>query len=816
MISCCNCDDPRFDKDGNKIETELYCWDSIEEETLTGDVSLQILGSYNRLKVNEQKRLVKFIRGLNGTYMEEKRHKGDSLLLRFSNIEDEESKKENPMDKNMARSFKDVQLLSKIAGQNIKRRAEKRAFNKRMGIKRAPLPSGKRSLGGESDEGKSALARQLAMRNTNDSDWGIIRKEITLVEFCRKEMVDYDQCLSLNLDFFEKKGWNYNDTEAKLQRGWRLKLPKPVFDMFSHSSLEADEYVHVEDDPTFDVSMVSKPESFALVPTRGGSDSISVGDTTSSEKVEELRPTTKERLEGTKEKPFTPGGTYRPFSSGGTFRPLPDGSGGEVIETFLLTAEAVELAKVLKFDVANDEIRGVDLDIVASVSKVACQKEQWRFLPPYEKLVLLYPPMMRRYRERARKGDHQARVTEAQEEVAKYYDVGWATTWGQCKRIVWLKNWSATRKFEWFEYQIKSRTIGCNRTYHTKYFQRELLSKKTKQVIREAGSNNGIELEIIWDAGIKGQRYIEGGGVSWQKNFYQQGYKVLVDRLEKPTRKKDITMKEKAEAGKKKFIRRMKKIQRRCEIKQMKHMRRMLMVMIRAEQSMHGWVQMTETDEMLRNRFMKPDTPGYQVRVPPFEPLPEELIKWKDKEFRVREGYLELVRKLEPHEMTPDIEIEIVVKEVESNPFVEENDEKENQLDGIAESIEEIDSDIEEDELDMENTDSRKGPDLEKFEQLRQSWADKRVGKEKEIPEDVVEKQEEFSAALTVAIEEDVDTIEQPPILHRSLVSELTGESAASGNMVESATLDAEPSQLTVESWERPWEKDHRFQKNET
>ena len=95
MISCCNCDDPRFDKDGNKIETELYCWDSKEEETLTGDVKLQILDSYNHLKVNEQKRLVKFIRGLNGTYMEEKQHKGDSLLLRFSNIEDEETKKEN-------------------------------------------------------------------------------------------------------------------------------------------------------------------------------------------------------------------------------------------------------------------------------------------------------------------------------------------------------------------------------------------------------------------------------------------------------------------------------------------------------------------------------------------------------------------------------------------------------------------------------------------------------------------------------------------------------------------------------------------------
>ena len=156
--------------------------------------------------------------------------------------------------------------------------------------------------------------------------------------------------------------------------------------------------------------------------------------------------------------------------------------------------------------------------------------------------------------------------------------------------------------------------------YYTKYYQEEKLDNKTKEVIRTAGIDNGVKVEIVWDPGIEGQVYREGGGVSWETKFYRQGYAVDVDRLLNPQKKKDIKMKERAEAGKRKYIRKMNKIQRRCELKQMKHMRRVLKYMVLVENSMNGWLEMTETDELLRNRFLKPDTRdtrhGCGIRLP--------------------------------------------------------------------------------------------------------------------------------------------------------------------------------------------------------
>ena len=81
---------------------------------------------------------------------------------------------------------------------------------------------------------------------------------------------------------------------------------------------------------------------------------------------------------------------------------------------------------------------------------------------------------------------------------------------------------------------------------------------------------------------------------------------------------------------------------------------------------MNGWLEMTETDELLRNRFLKPDTPGYQARVPEFDYLPENLVQWKSKEFRVGEGTLEFVRSISLHEMSPDVEVDVTTRKLEA------------------------------------------------------------------------------------------------------------------------------------------------------
>ena len=46
-----------------------------------------------------------------------------------------------------------------------------------------------------------------------------------------------------------------------------------------------------------------------------------------------------------------------------------------------------------------------------------------------------------------------------------------------------------------------------------RYYQEEKLDNKTKEVIRTAGIDNGVKVEIVWDPGIEGQVYREGGAV---------------------------------------------------------------------------------------------------------------------------------------------------------------------------------------------------------------------------------------------------------------------------------------------------------------
>jgi hypothetical protein len=447
------------------------------------------------------------------------------------------------------------------------------------------------------------------------------------------------------------------------------------------------------------------------------------------------------------------------------------------VETFLLSPAAAELAMTMQYDLAKDELFQIDLDIVANVSKVVCEKEVWRQLPVYEKLVLLYPAATRRYRERARRGDYRAKLREAEEEVAKYYDVGWVTNLREVQRVIWNRNWSATRKFEWFEYQIKSRTVACNRVYYTKYYQEEKLDNKTKEVIRTAGIDNGVKVEIVWDPGIEGQVYREGGGVSWETKFYRQGYAVDVDRLLNPQKKKDIKMKERAEAGKRKYIRKMNKIQRRCELKQMKHMRRVLKYMVLVENSMNGWLEMTETDELLRNRFLKPDTPGYQARVPEFDYLPENLVQWKSKEFRVGEGTLEFVRSISLHEMSPDVEVDVTTRKLEApgddyyqgaSPGNASEDES---CPGPPPSdLDEVESEAgdndEENEAEKGNRDWRVA--LGKFEKLNKLWTE----------------QSEASAASEGA--------------EASVATEESWRRRNSVSETELAIMDAEPSMLTL------------------
>jgi hypothetical protein len=235
-------------------------------------------------------------------------------------------------------------------------------------------------------------------------------------------------------------------------------------------------------------------------------------------------------------------------------------------------------------------------------------------------------------------------------------------------------------------------------------------------------------------------------------------------------------------------------------------MRKMLWYMIRVENSFNGWIEMTETDEMLRNQFIKPDIQGEQVRISEFEELPEELLRWKDKEFRVVPGSLQFVRLLAPDEMSPDQEVDIVTEVRDSDPNAEEaefedgfelGDDEGPRLEGI----EEIDSDEEGDdgegeaEADLEKQRGTRdwSAALNKFEQLNDSWTEKSAGPSEEKR---ARKRAESAGSTEV---EDFQVLPLAP--ERSLVSDLTLPSTESLEFGES--LDAEPSQLTLESWEQ-------------